>query len=172
LPEPTSSPPWKLAQLAAKDAESLARLHARCFDKPWSANDFRRFATWPPYFGLTAWRAGEPIGIIVVSMAGTDSDILSFCVDPAFRRHGVASALIRRLLFDIARLGVETLFLEVGIGNAAAVALYRGHGFEDCGRRPGYYDTPAGPQDALVMRLSLAIPADGDASGPNPTHSC
>jgi ribosomal-protein-alanine N-acetyltransferase len=172
LPEPTSSPPWKLAQLAAKDAESLARLHARCFDKPWSANDFRRFANWPPYFGLTAWRSGKPMGMIVVSMAGTDSDILSFCVDPAFRRRGVASALIRRLLFDIARLGVETLFLEVGIGNAAAVGLYRGHGFEDCGRRPGYYDTPAGPQDALVMRLSLAIPADGDTSGPTQTHSC
>jgi ribosomal-protein-alanine N-acetyltransferase len=172
LPEPTSSPPWKLAQLAAKDAESLARLHARCFDKPWSANDFRRFANWPPYFGLTAWRSGKPMGMIVVSMAGTDSDILSFCVDPAFRRRGVASALIRRLLFDIARLGVETLFLEVGIGNAAAVGLYRSHGFEDCGRRPGYYDTPAGPQDALVMRLSLAIPADGDTSGPTRTHSC
>ena len=172
MPEPSSSPSWKLAQLAAKDAESLARLHARCFDKPWSANDFRRFATWPPYFGLTAWRSGESSGIIVVSMAGTDSDILSFCVDPAFRRRGIASTLIRRLSFDIARLGVETLFLEVGIGNAAAVALYRGHGFEDCGRRPGYYDTPAGPQDALVMRLSLAIPADGVTSGPTPTHSC
>jgi GNAT superfamily N-acetyltransferase len=113
LPEPISQS-WKLAQLAAKDAESLARLHARCFDKPWSANDFRRFATWPPYFGLTAWRAGEPIGIIVVSMAGTDSDILSFCVDPAFRRHGVASALIRRLLFDIARLGVKRFFSRSG----------------------------------------------------------
>lgn len=155
-------------QLAAKDAESLARLHARCFAKSWSADDFRRFAAWPPYFGLTAWQSDTPTGIIVVSMAGTDSDILSFCVDPALRRRGIASALIGRLLFEIARLGVETLFLEVETGNAAALALYRRHGFEACGRRPAYYDTPAGPQDALIMKLRLFAASASEVAEPGP----
>jgi ribosomal-protein-alanine N-acetyltransferase len=149
-----------MTYLSVADADALASLHARCFARPWSADDFRRFSGWPPYFGLVVWHESTAIGFILSSMAGGQSDIVSIGVDPAFRRRGIASALIEQLLSDAARLGVETLFLEVETGNEGAIALYRRHGFEIAGRRPAYYDSPAGPLDALVMRLGLS----GDAA--------
>jgi ribosomal-protein-alanine N-acetyltransferase len=47
------------------------------------------------------------------------------------------------------------LFLEVGEANRAARALYDGLGFRVIGRRHRYYATPAGFEDALVMRRDL-----------------
>ncbi|NVN31455.1 ribosomal-protein-alanine acetyltransferase, partial [Endobacter medicaginis] len=45
------------------------------------------------------------------------------------------------------------LFIEVAAGNGPAIALYRGCGFVEVGRRRRYY--PDG-DDALVMVLSLS----------------
>jgi ribosomal-protein-alanine N-acetyltransferase len=41
-------------------------------------------------------------------------------------------------------------FLEVRESNEAAVALYKGYGFQPIGRRRNYYDHPR--EDAIVMR--------------------
>ena len=43
------------------------------------------------------------------------------------------------------------MFLEVGIDNPAALALYAGLGFAKVGMRKGYYSGT----DALVLRLPL-----------------
>jgi ribosomal-protein-alanine N-acetyltransferase len=39
--------------------------------------------------------------------------------------------------------------------NAVGIALYRKRGFELVGRRPDYYSTRDGKEEALVMRLDL-----------------
>ena len=52
--------------------------------------------------------------------------------------------------------GVQTLFLEVGIDNPAASALYEQAGFQAVGRRAAYYRRGQAPAaDAIVMRLAL-----------------
>ena len=45
------------------------------------------------------------------------------------------------------------MFLEVAIGNAAALALYRREGFIEVGRRRHYYSDSS---DALVLRMNLS----------------
>ena len=44
------------------------------------------------------------------------------------------------------------MFLEVGVDNPAALALYASLGFMKVGQRKGYYQG----RDALVLRLPLA----------------
>jgi ribosomal protein S18 acetylase RimI-like enzyme len=44
----------------------------------------------------------------------------------------------------------------VGQNNNAALALYRGLGFQQVGQRKGYYQHVGGPaEDALVLALTL-----------------
>jgi ribosomal protein S18 acetylase RimI-like enzyme len=43
----------------------------------------------------------------------------------------------------------------VNAENDAARTLYKQFGFSVVGRRRGYYRTPGGVQDALIMRLPL-----------------
>ena len=51
--------------------------------------------------------------------------------------------------------GAESLLLEVRPSNAPALRLYRNFGFQEVGRRKGYYPASTGREDALVMRKSL-----------------
>jgi len=75
--------------------------------------------------------------------AETEREILNIAVSPEFRRMGIATALIHSI-------EDAEVFLEVRESNRVAQKLYENLGFEDVGRRPGYYDAP--PETAIVMR--------------------
>ena len=75
--------------------------------------------------------------------------ISNVAVSPAFRRRGIASALIRALLDRARERNLSFVTLEVRESNAAAIALYEGFGFRPVGRRKNYYDAPK--EDAWIM---------------------
>jgi [ribosomal protein S18]-alanine N-acetyltransferase len=143
------------APLAVSDADPAAALHARCFDPPWSAADFRNFAEAPVYSGLLAWRGEELAGLLIVMTVGAEIEILTLAVAPEARRRGVGSAILRHFLNDAAAAGMEALFLEVGEANCAARALYEACGFRAIGVRPGYYQTRDGTENATIMKIAL-----------------
>jgi len=47
--------------------------------------------------------------------------------------------------------GYVNIFLEVRVGNEAAIGLYESAGFEKIGMRADYYNNPR--EDALIMEL-------------------
>src|SRR4051794_29310989 len=55
----------------------------------------------------------------------------ALAVDPAFRRRGVAAALLRAAEGEAARAGLEGVALDTGLANHAARALYAGQGYEE-----------------------------------------
>ena len=80
-------------------------------------------------------------------------------MDPQARRRGIGAALVEAAALEAARLGATTLFLEVATDNPAALALYERSGFEQAGRRRGYYAREGQPPaDALVLRRPLNRP--------------
>ena len=62
--------------------------------------------------------------------------ILSIAVGRAYRGRGVGRLLFANAMERFARLGVERVRLDVRPDNAAALALYRGFGFQEAGRAP------------------------------------
>lgn len=89
-------------------------------------------------------------GVLVVAGA---ADILTVGVVPAARRRGLARRMLAALYAEARRRGAAEIFLDVRVDNEAAIALYRAEGFEELGRRRGYYE--AGRVDSLVMRRAL-----------------
>ena len=78
-------------------------------------------------------------------------------VDAAARRHGIGRKLLDVHLPRLGRHGVKQVFLEVGETNMAALRLYKRLGFEEVGRRQGYYRATAGePVTAIAMRHVIA----------------
>jgi GNAT superfamily N-acetyltransferase len=67
---------------------------------------------------------------------GQTAEIKRMYVDPAFRRHGVARAVLRRLIDDGRAAGYGTLQLETAVWMVEAHALYRSCGFVDAGPFP------------------------------------
>ncbi len=79
--------------------------------------------------------------------APEEIEILNLAVSPAFRRRGVARALVEALLSSTA----GDVFLEVRPSNHAARELYKSLGFQEFTLRPDYYTDP--PEPAIVMKF-------------------
>lgn len=69
----------------------------------------------------------------------------------AYRRQGVAATLLEHIMAVARQRGYESLYLETGsfAEFAAARALYRRYGFEDCGP---FADYAADPNSAFMRK--------------------
>ena len=139
----------RLFDPATEDVAALAALHATAFADAWRESAIRDLFATPGVFALAVAE-----GFIIARVAGDEAEILTLAVAPPARRRGRARTLVRSAARHAASLGATSLFLEVGVRNEAAQALYRGLGFAAVGRRKAYY----ADEDADVLRLSL--PAD------------
>jgi N6-L-threonylcarbamoyladenine synthase len=91
---------------------------------------------------------GHVIGWLEERLVASELYVLAVGVDPAWRRRGVATALVRECL---ARAAV--VHLEVRASNAAARRLYAGLGFDEVGLRARYY---ADGDDAVLLTRAAA----------------
>ena len=150
----------RLRPVAPADAADLASLHATCFADAWPAGAILDVLAMPGAFGFLVVPGGSPPAAFALARVNTDeAELLTIAVEAAWRRHGLARALLETVAGECARRGAERLFLEVAEDNAAARALYAGAGFASVGRRRGYYARPPAPAtDALTMRRDLQRP--------------
>lgn len=109
---------------------------------------------------LTARLAPAPIiehqriaGYIVARESAGELHINNVAVRDQYRRRGIGSALLARIVEAARGLKVRVAFLEVRSGNGAAQALYEKIGFKAIARRSAYYSDPR--EDAVVMSLTL-----------------
>jgi ribosomal-protein-alanine N-acetyltransferase len=77
-----------------------------------------------------------------------EAHITTLAVDPAYRRHKLATRLLVALLREARARGACAATLEVRRQNIAAQRLYATFGFRPVGVRPRYYE---GKADALIM---------------------
>ncbi len=107
----------------------------------------------PLVFALQA--GSPPLGFILARAVAGEAEVLTLAVHPDARRQGAGLALVQAAAEVALATGAETLWLEVAEDNAAALALYAAAGFEEAGRRRGYYPRADGRADALTLRCRL-----------------
>jgi ribosomal-protein-alanine N-acetyltransferase len=100
-------------------------------------------------------QGGAIIGYGILSVGAGEAHILNVCVAPLHQGRGHGAYLLKRVL-DLARWHhAERVFLEVRPSNELAHAMYERAGFNEIGRRPGYYPARRGREDAIVMAMEL-----------------
>ncbi len=92
-------------------------------------------------------------GYIVARMSADELHINNVAVRMEYRRRGIGSALLTRILDEGQRLDATAAFLEVRAGNSLAQALYEKCGFRGVGRRRSHYSAPL--EDALIMNAQF-----------------
>jgi ribosomal-protein-alanine N-acetyltransferase len=106
--------------------------------------------------GLFLGRAGKPAGFALSRIVLDEAEILTVAVAPEARGKGHARPLLVHHLDALSRKGVTRVHLEVEEGNGPAIAVYRRLGFQETGRRDGYYQKADGTRvSALTMALGL-----------------
>lgn len=154
-------PDIRVRDVAAESAALLTGIHRHCFTSYWNVDSFNDF------FSVAGTRAllaelpedGElkPVGMMVYRLHHEQADIITVCILPPWRRHGIARLLLQEAISRVAEAGVEQMFLDVEDGNRAAIGLYQGFGFTQINRRKLYYRQKDGSfTDALVMTCKLA----------------
>ncbi|MCH8501447.1 MAG: ribosomal protein S18-alanine N-acetyltransferase [Aliidiomarina sp.] len=126
-------------------AEAHFSIEERAHVQPWSRNTFRQ-STGAGYVirSLYVMRQQQPtlVGYYVCHSVLDEVTLMNIAVDPDVQRQGIG-----RLLMDdlIARCSSvqgalqATVFLDVRESNHAAIQLYHAFGFDEVGRRVGYY---------------------------------
>lgn len=116
----------------------------------------------PPVFGgdsaPTVWIArpdyGGPVVGFIATKASRDAlEIAGLAVDEAYRRAGIARALVRAAVRSARSRGMDSVELHVSPGNAEALALYTSERFRKDRRIAGFYSPRRFPDggDAWVM---------------------
>lgn len=133
------------AQLA-----QIEKIEQQCFSFPWTLDQLRSQLSDDRHVFLSAVAEnGAVLGYVGMMFVLDEGYISNVAVAPAYRRQGMADALISALMTRAEELALAFVTLEVRAGNETAKSLYAKHGFVPVGRRKNYYDLPK--EDAILM---------------------
>lgn len=149
--------PPQFRRMRVGDLARVSEIEALSYPFPWSRvlfGDCLRAG-----YDCCVLTEGEDIvGYGILSSGASESHILNVCVAPDVQSRGHGRRIVKRLL-DLARCQrSERVFLEVRPSNVHAIALYESIGFNEFGRRPNYYPSKRGREDALVMAMEMLPP--------------
>lgn len=146
----------------AEAAQDIAAMHATLFDPPWDEETLRNMLADPSTSALVAKvrlrNVGPPVsaGFAISRIAADESEILTIGVTAPFQRRGIGRRLADGIQRAAKTAGAKRLFLEVATDNESARALYGAMGFQEVGRRDGYYKRQDGTiADALTLAGDL-----------------
>ena len=134
------------------DVDAIHAIETASHPTPWPRERFVRELGLPQSRFSVAVLDGRLAGYLCAWEIAGEIEIHNVVAAPEMRRRGVAAALMKGLLVEARRNGVERVFLEVRQSNRAAIELYARFGFSETGKRRGYY---ADGEDALLMEHSL-----------------
>ena len=139
-----------LRRLELADLDAIERIERASYPTPWSRSMFATELSKPSSLSLGAVDdAGSLVGYLILSKYVDAWHVMNLAVAPEWRRHGIASALLTRLLDETGKDAQRGHTLEVRVSNVGAITLYERFGFKAKGVRRGYYTDNR--EDALIM---------------------
>lgn len=141
---------YRIIDTTQTQLEQIEKIEQQCFSCPWTLDQLRSQLSDDRHVFLAAVDAGGTVlGYVGMMFVLDEGYISNVAVAPAYRRQGVADALIAALMRRAEELALAFVTLEVRAGNEPAKSLYAKHGFVPVGRRKNYYDLPK--EDAILM---------------------
>lgn len=135
--------------MIAEDLEDVLSIESVSFPTPWSEGMFVEEMRHPFCHDLVALVNGYIVGYISFAMVCDEVHLRNLAVHENWKRHGVASNLLSRMITISSGKGARYGTLEVRGSNVAALELYKRFGFVIEGTRPSYYSETG--EDALIM---------------------
>ena len=95
-------------------------------------------------------------GYLIFSLLQESIDVIALATDQDFRKNGVATKLLKKMIAIARENFAKKAFLEVSSCNLAAINLYCKFGFTKIGIRRNYYQKKTHTQDAILMKLDIS----------------
>ena len=136
------------------DLPAIAAIERSAFSDPWSEKSFRDALAHPSiFFAAARSDGGQVLGYVVAWFVADEGQIANLAVTPAGWGCGIGRALLDAAMREAELREADNVYLEVRDSNERARRLYRSRGFEEVGRRRGYYRRPV--EDAIVLKCRV-----------------
>jgi len=146
--------PYIVRRMTLEDLPEVMEIEKVSFKRPWPLSAY--------HYELTRNDRGFYIVVRLKERGGEgpllayggfwlvvdEAHICTLAVKPEWRGKGLGELILYSLIELALRLGAEIASLEVRVSNKVAQNLYRKYGFEEVGKRKGYYSDG---EDALIM---------------------
>lgn len=147
----------KIAPMRHADLAAVHRLECASQPEPWSLQHFADELDNPVASVDLYWCHGVLAGFLCSWLIAGELQIQNLATLPGLRRRGIAAQLLEHVITRSRGAGLTSIWLEVRVSNAPAIALYERFGFAARGTRSAYY--PDG-EAALIMTYHVAPEAN------------
>ena len=162
---PAQPTTYRIRPLTSAQLDEVLRLNMRCFrnGENYTKHTFSFLLNEPGTISFRAVdAAGEMVGFAFVMINHNGAaHLTTIGVAPQHRRRGLASKLLIHLEKALAAKRIDTIVLEVRVGNTDAQQLYDRAGYTVVQRIANYYNNG---EDCFLMMKSLAAATDGQTA--------
>ena len=135
------------------DLDAVLKIEYAAFSHPWTrgilTDSLTSYSCWVMFEG------SQQVGHGVIQVIMDEAHLLNITVKVESQGRGLGYKLLEHLMGQAKAQGAKDCFLEVRDSNQTAYRLYERYGFNEVGRRRGYYPAVGGREDALVMVCPL-----------------
>ena len=147
-------------KLTLNEIDVVTELESETSENHWTKQQLSESISNPNNLSQILIVKSKIVGYIIAMPSVDSADILNLAVHKDFKRKGYGSSLINHLLFELKKRQIKNLFLEVRMGNFAAISLYLSFGFKEVSIRKNYYTKNSNElsikEDGRIMCLEIS----------------
>jgi ribosomal-protein-alanine N-acetyltransferase len=137
-----------------RDMPEVLDIENESFEFPWLEEDFIRCLQQRNCIGMVAEHDDQVVGFMIYELHKSRLHILNFSVSARYRRRGIGSQMVAKLVSKLSQQRRTRIVLEVRETNLPAQLFFQRNGFKAMTVLRGFYDDT--PEDAYVMELQYA----------------
>ena len=144
-----------------RDMPEVLQTEQQSFEYAWTEEDFLRCLRQRNCIGMVAEQGEKVVGFMIYELHKAKLHILNFAVNPAWRRSGVGSQMVAKLISKLSNHRRTKITLAVRETNLPAQLFFSRQGFRAVRVLRSYYEDSG--EDAFVMQYQFADDVGDDA---------
>jgi [ribosomal protein S18]-alanine N-acetyltransferase len=143
-----------------RDMPEVLLTEQESFEYAWTEEDFLRCLRQRNCIGMVAEQGERVVGFMIYELHKAKLHILNFAVHPQYRRYGVGSQMVSKLISKLSSHRRTRITLEVRETNLSAQLFFRSQRFKAIKVMRGFYEDSG--EDAFLMQYRLPGDAGED----------
>jgi ribosomal-protein-alanine N-acetyltransferase len=143
-----------------RDMPEVLHTEQQSFEFAWTEEDFLRCLRQRNCIGMVAEQGEKVVGFMIYELHKAKLHILNFAVHPAYRRCGVGSQMVAKLISKLSSHRRTRISLEVRETNLPAQLFFSKQGFRAMRVLRAYYEDSG--EDAYLMEYRFADDTSDD----------
>ncbi|MDA7950664.1 MAG: ribosomal protein S18-alanine N-acetyltransferase [Pirellulaceae bacterium] len=150
---PEEQPRIRTRWLIRRDLPAVLEIEQTCFDSPWLPSECGQCLQQRNCVGMVTEFEDKVVGYMIYELHKRRVHLLNFAVDEGFRRKGIATQMIGKLVKKLSNHRRTRIVVEVRETNLRAQLFFRKSGFRAIDILQGTYDDTS--EDAYQMEYRV-----------------